>query len=193
MFHTGMGRSIEFARIPDVILAYYEKNREIAPEISILIGTCFGIWNGYLVSYWTVPPFIVSMASMNISKGIASVFTKTQSVSWPQGNDPSGKGWFRNLVKVGDFPVGLLIFAVAIVTPLALTFARRNRINQFMMGLLVVHGALDAGVPAAVARRAAAAMPHAELLVVPDAAHWVQRDRPEVVVPAMRAFLDGLR
>ena len=39
MFHTGMGRPIEFARIPDVILAYFEKNREIAPEISILIGT----------------------------------------------------------------------------------------------------------------------------------------------------------
>lgn len=34
------------------------------------------------------------------------------------------------------------LFAVAIVTPLALTFARRNGINQFMMGLLVVHGAL---------------------------------------------------
>ena len=34
------------------------------------------------------------------------------------------------------------LFAVGIVTPFALNFARRNRINQFMMGLLVVHGAL---------------------------------------------------
>jgi di/tricarboxylate transporter len=34
------------------------------------------------------------------------------------------------------------LFAVAIVTPLALTFARRHGINQFMTGLLVVHGAL---------------------------------------------------
>ena len=34
------------------------------------------------------------------------------------------------------------LFAVGIVTPLALSFARRHRINQFMMGLLVVHGAL---------------------------------------------------
>ncbi len=34
------------------------------------------------------------------------------------------------------------LFSVAIVTPLALGFARRHRINQFMMGLLVVHGAL---------------------------------------------------
>ncbi|MEY9258817.1 di/tricarboxylate transporter [Brevibacterium epidermidis] len=34
------------------------------------------------------------------------------------------------------------LFAVAIIAPLALTFARRHRINQFMVGLLVVHGAL---------------------------------------------------
>ncbi len=76
--------------------------------ISIFVGFLFGTFNGYLVSYWTVPPFIVSMASMNIAKGVASVFTKTQSVSWPQG--ASEQGWFRNLVKVGNFPVGLVIF-----------------------------------------------------------------------------------
>ena len=43
----------------------------------------------------SVPPFIVSMASMNIAKVIAAVFTKTQSVSWPQSSDPVN-GWFRN-------------------------------------------------------------------------------------------------
>ncbi|MGO1544586.1 MAG: SLC13 family permease [Gulosibacter sp.] len=34
------------------------------------------------------------------------------------------------------------LFAVAIIAPLALRFARRNGVNQFMTGLLVVHGAL---------------------------------------------------
>ena len=79
--------------------------------MSILIGTLFGIVNGYLVSYWKVPPFIVSMASMNIAKGIAAVFTKTQSVSWPQSSD-SVNGWYRNLVSVNGIPVGLIIFLV---------------------------------------------------------------------------------
>ena len=78
--------------------------------ISVLVGMLFGVFNGYLVAYWSVPPFIVSMASMNIAKGVASVFTKTQSVSWPQG--VSEQGWFRNLVKVGNFPVGLVVFLV---------------------------------------------------------------------------------
>lgn len=94
--------------------------------ISILVGLLFGIFNGYLVAYWTVPPFIVSMASMNIAKGLASVFTKTQSVSWPQGATP--EGWFRNLVKVGNFPIGLFIFlAVAVICSIILNNTKMGR------------------------------------------------------------------
>ena len=80
--------------------------------MSILIGFLFGVFNGYLVSYWTIPPFIVSMASMNIAKGIAAVYTKTQSISWPLSTDPVN-GWFRNLVSYNGFPVGLVIFLIA--------------------------------------------------------------------------------
>ena len=82
--------------------------------LSVLIGLAFGIFNGWLVAYMSVPAFIVSMASMNIAKGIASVFTKTQSVSWPQSADPVN-GWFRNIVSFKGFPVGLVIFLVAAV------------------------------------------------------------------------------
>ena len=81
--------------------------------LSVVIGLLFGIFNGYLVAYWNVPPFIVSMASMNIAKGIAAVFTKTQSVSWPQSSDPNG--WYRNFVKMGNVPTGLIIFLVAAI------------------------------------------------------------------------------
>lgn len=81
--------------------------------LSVAIGLLFGIFNGYLVAYWKIPPFIVSMASMNISKGIAAVFTKTQSVSWPQSSDANG--WYRNFVKIGNVPTGLIIFLVAAI------------------------------------------------------------------------------
>lgn len=78
--------------------------------MSILIGVAFGVFNGYLVAYWKVPPFIVSMASMNIAKGIAAVFTKTQSVSWPQAGTEGG--WFRNIISFNGIPMGLIIFVV---------------------------------------------------------------------------------
>ena len=94
--------------------------------LSILVGLLFGVFNGYLVAYWNVPPFIVSMASMNIAKGIASVFTKTQSVSWPQSSDPNG--WYRNFVKVGNIPTGLIIFlTVAIICGVILNKTKAGR------------------------------------------------------------------
>ena len=102
------------------LMAGYTLNTYGAPVIvailmSIAIGLLFGIFNGYLVSFVGIPPFIVSMATTNIAKGLGSVFSKTQSVSWPQANDAAGNGWFRNLVKVGSVPTGLIIFAVAVV------------------------------------------------------------------------------
>lgn len=94
--------------------------------MSILIGLMFGIFNGYLVAYWSVPPFIVSMASMNIAKGIAAVFTKTQSVSWPQSTDAAG--WYRNFVKMGDIPTGLFIFlGVALICGIILNKTKAGR------------------------------------------------------------------
>ena len=95
--------------------------------MSILIGTVFGSVNGYLVAYLKVPPFIVSLASMNIAKGIAAVFTKTQSVSWPQASDPVN-GWYRSIVSAGNIPVGLIIFlAVAVLCAVILNQTKAGR------------------------------------------------------------------
>ena len=94
--------------------------------LSVVIGLLFGIFNGYLVAYWKIPPFIVSMASMNIAKGIAAVFTKTQSVSWPQSSDANG--WYRNFVKAGNVPTGLIIFlAAAIICGVVLNKTKAGR------------------------------------------------------------------
>ncbi|WP_341945623.1 alpha/beta hydrolase [Microbacterium sp. LWH11-1.2] len=57
---------------------------------------------------------------------------------------------------------------------------------------LLVHGDHDSGVPIARIRFAAERMPDATLLTVPDAGHWVQRDRPDVVIPAMLAHLQRI-
>lgn len=121
------------ALIAGFSLTQYGVSTGLSLVISIVIGLLFGIFNGYLVAYWSVPPFIVSMASMNIAKGLASVFTRTQSVSWPRAS--ADGGWFRNLViiKLGgrdtpDIPVGLIIFIiVAIICSIILNKTRAGR------------------------------------------------------------------
>jgi len=85
--------------------------------ISVIVGVSFGALNGFFVAYCGLPSFITSMASMQLAKGIGSVFTKTQSISWPQAVQTGG--WYRNFasVRIGttQVPVGLIILLVAAV------------------------------------------------------------------------------
>ncbi|KUH90615.1 alpha/beta hydrolase [Mycobacterium sp. IS-1556] len=73
-----------------------------------------------------------------------------------------------------------------------LTTDYRARLATFPRPVLIIHGDKDTSVPVAAARAAADLMPDARLKVVEGAAHWVQRDRPDVVVPKMLEFLDTL-
>ena len=43
--------------------------------VGILIGIVFGIFNGFVISKTTIPPFIVTLATMNIARGLAGVYT----------------------------------------------------------------------------------------------------------------------
>ncbi|MGV0851030.1 alpha/beta fold hydrolase [Mycolicibacterium phlei] len=65
----------------------------------------------------------------------------------------------------------------------------RDRLARFPCPVLIVHGDRDGSVPLSAAREAAALIPDARLEIVAGAAHWVQRDRPDVVVAAMVDFL----
>lgn len=100
--------------------------------VCILVGAIFGVANGFLVAYMELPSFISSMALMMLAKGVGSVFTSTQSISWPQAADESGNGWFRNLIrlKVGgtNIPTGLIwLLIVAIICAIILNNTKVGR------------------------------------------------------------------
>lgn len=114
------------ALISGYSLTSYGLPMPFALILSILVGLVFGTFNGYLVAYWSIPPFIISMGTMNIAKGVASVFTKSQSVSWPQSQ--SVDGWYRNFIKIGNIPVGLIIFLTfAIICAIILNKTKLGR------------------------------------------------------------------
>lgn len=98
--------------------------------VAVLVGFCFGVLNGFLVAYLHLPSFITSMGIMLLAKGLGSVFTKTQSISWPQGT--SEQGWFRNFAKmtVGQttIPTGLIFFlVVAVICAIILNKTKAGR------------------------------------------------------------------
>lgn len=101
----------------------------------VLIGAIFGSVGGFFVAYFHLPSFITSMALMQIAKGLGSIFTKTQNVSWP--NSSADNGWYRNLSNMDirfaegqkfTLPTGLiLLILVAILCAILLNKTRIGR------------------------------------------------------------------
>jgi len=66
--------------------------------VTILCGLAFGCLNGVMVSIMNLPPFIATLCTMLITRGMGSIITGGMAVSWPSRN--AAGGWFRSLFKM---------------------------------------------------------------------------------------------
>ena len=89
--------------------------------VTIAIGLCFGVLNGAMVAIMNLPPFIATLCTMLITRGLGSVVCGG-SVTWPSRN--SAEGWFRSIFKIFvqnadgkkvPVPIGIILVIVAIV------------------------------------------------------------------------------
>ena len=112
---------------------------------AFVLGTFFlhlginDVWKGFPVDLFVALVGLTYLFGFAQNNGAIEVLV-TWSMRLVRGNVALAP-WIFFAITAVLMAFGAL-FSVAIVTPLALSFARRNRINQFMMGLLVVHGAL---------------------------------------------------
>lgn len=82
----------------------------IALFIGILVGLAVGMFNGIWIAKTSIPPFIVTLASMNISKGLAQVYTGGSPVRVV--NDE----WqFLGAGYVGVIPVPVILMVIVLI------------------------------------------------------------------------------
>jgi ribose transport system permease protein len=107
--------------------------------IAILIGAFFGLLNGLMVSYMGLPPFIATLGSMMLSKGLGSIFTKAQSITWPQATE--AEGWFRSIFKInivgssGTIPIPMGFILLLILAILMATLLNKTRPGRYIVAL----------------------------------------------------------
>ena len=95
----------------------------LAVFLSILAGGVIGLVNGLIVSKTTIPPFIVTLATMNIGRGIARVYTQNKTISI---SDPTFS--FIGTGYVCGIPIHVIfIVLIVIVTGLILTRTQFGR------------------------------------------------------------------
>jgi ribose transport system permease protein len=80
--------------------------------IMILIGAIFGFVNGFLVTKFSVPPLIVTLATMGIARGIVLIYTNSANVN------PVPES-FITLATGKFFSIPYLIFVVGVLAVIA--------------------------------------------------------------------------
>ncbi len=78
--------------------------------VSILFGIAIGTINGVLVAVMNLPPFLATLCTCMITRGLGSICSKGMGVSWPTTGTPGS--WFRSIFKITvgstKVPIGFL-------------------------------------------------------------------------------------
>ena len=103
----------------------YGMSIHLAMIIGILIGLIIGAFNGFVISRTTIPPFIVTLATMNIARGLAGVYTggspvRVVSKEWQW----IGAGY------VGIFPVPVIIMIIIFIV--SVLIMNRTKIGRYI-------------------------------------------------------------
>ena len=91
-------------------VARYNLPLPIALLMGLLVGLLVGMFNGAVISKTTIPAFIVTLATMNIAKGLAYVYTGGSPVRVVT------KEWqFLGAGYVGIFPTPVVILVIVLL------------------------------------------------------------------------------
>lgn len=106
---------------------------------AVLSGTAFGALNGVIAGYTTIPPFIITLATMNIAKSVALILNSgTISITAPI------------LKSLNDLQVGFIPFPAILAVILYLFFYWLLKKRRYGTALYAVGGreesALTAGI-----------------------------------------------
>ena len=101
--------------------------------VAILVGFLFGVLNGVMVAYAGLPPFITSMASMMICRGVGSIAVGGLSVTWPM----KGKvgGWFRSIFRI---QLGKLILPIGFLWVILIVLLMTYLLNHTRTGRYII-------------------------------------------------------
>ncbi len=100
----------------------------LAIIIGMVAAVAIGIVNGVFINELNVPPFITTLATMEIFRGIIYVFTSAKSVyGFPQGFNTFGQG------VVFGIPIPVLVFGAIFV--LGWLFLNRTTYGRYLYGV----------------------------------------------------------
>ena len=110
-------------------VARYNLPLPIALLMGLLVGLLVGMFNGAVISKTTIPAFIVTLATMNIAKGLAYVYTGGSPVRVVT------KEWqFLGAGYVGIFPTPVVILVIVLIITAIITNKTKMGRHMYAVG-----------------------------------------------------------
>ena len=90
----------------------------VALLITILLGVLIGLFNGVLIAIMDLPPFLATLCTCMITRGLGPALCGGFGVSWPSAL--AADGWFRKVFKFTTaegkvIPSGIIFIVVLVV------------------------------------------------------------------------------
>lgn len=98
--------------------------------VAIVIGLAIGIFTGFFIAYLSIPPFVVTLATMLMGRGLTYTLLKAQTVGpLPESYSFIGTGFLPG-AKVGGVDVLCLAVAIIVTVCLILTELKTIKTNN---------------------------------------------------------------
>ncbi len=86
--------------------------------VSVLFGIVIGLANGVLIAVMDLPPFLATLCTCMITRGLGSICSKNFGISWPTAGTEGS--WFRKIFKITlenntKIPIGFLWMLIIVI------------------------------------------------------------------------------
>jgi len=99
--------------------------------VSVLFGIAIGTINGMLVALMDLPPFLATLCTCMITRGLGSICSKSFGISWPTAGTEGS--WFRKIFKITlenntKVPIGFIwIILIVLIMAFVLNHTKVGR------------------------------------------------------------------
>ncbi|MBO5461055.1 MAG: ABC transporter permease [Ruminococcus sp.] len=109
---------VSYALIGGFLIVHKDMPVPVALIVVILCGVIIGLLNGVLVAVMDLPPFLATLCTCMITRGLGPALCGGYGVSWP--SSLSADGWFRKIFKFNTaegtvIPIGIILIIVLVL------------------------------------------------------------------------------
>lgn len=103
--------------------------------VTVLFGIVIGLLNGVLIAVMNLPPFLATLCTCMITRGLGSICSKGFGISWPTAGTPGS--WFRSIFKITvngtKIPIG---FAIMLILVCVMAFVlKHTKIGRYTIAI----------------------------------------------------------